>query len=37
MLRLGVGHPKERQRVGKLDSFMWEGLWTAGGETTNLE
>lgn len=37
MLKLGVGHPKDRQRAGKLGPFMQEGLWTAGGEVTNVE
>lgn len=37
MLRLDVCHPKEEQRAGKLSPFMWEGLWAAGGEVTNVE
>lgn len=37
MLRLGVGHPKKRQRAGKQDPLIQEGLGTAGGDVTDVE
>lgn len=36
MLRLGVGHPKKRQRAGKQDPLIQEGLGTAGGDVTDV-